>query len=279
MKSAHEDRLPRDGYGAGYLVGYLLIATAALRALLFYRGRPSMLPALALFAVFTLLYTVEPYLSRRFHPARYVYFPSQVALLLALTNLQPFVDVTCQLYIALSVQVFHAFERRAAITWLLIFAALVTATEVRGRGLLDGLGLSLLIVGGAVFVLSYELLYAQTQADQTQGRTLLAELQAAHHELRAHAAQVEELAAVRERNRLARELHDSVGQTIFSVTLTSQSARLLLDRDPARVPEQLDRLEAMIGGALGRLRALIAQLHPPSSSGPTPPCGSPTPTA
>jgi hypothetical protein len=52
---------------------------------------------------------------------------------------------------------------------------------------------------------------------------------------------------------------------VFSITLTSQAARLLLDRDPARVPEQLDRLEAMTSGALRQLRSLIAQLRPPLS--------------
>jgi signal transduction histidine kinase len=273
VKSARD----AEGYGAGYLVGYLLIATAALRAILFYLGRASLLPAVVLFVAFTLLYTAEPLLSRRFRWTRYVYFPLQTALLYVLTNLQPFIDVTCQLYIALSVQAFHAFERRAAISWLLLFAALLTATEVRGRGLLDGLGLSLIIVGGGVFVVSYELLYARTRADQVRARGLLIELQGAHQELQAYAAQVEELAAVQERNRLARELHDSVGQTIFSVNLTSQAARLLLDRDSSRVPEHLDRLESMTGGALAQLRALIAQLHPPTSSSPISPDQIPPP--
>ena len=37
------------------------------------------------------------------------------------------------------------------------------------------------------------------------------------------------LAAEQERSRLARELHDSVTQTVFSMNLTVQSARLLLD--------------------------------------------------
>jgi signal transduction histidine kinase len=91
---------------------------------------------------------------------------------------------------------------------------------------------------------------------------LLAELQQAHRELQENAAQAEELASARERNRLARELHDSVSQVIFGITLTSQSARLLLERDPARVPEQLDRLQEMTASTLGQLRSLIAQLRP-----------------
>jgi signal transduction histidine kinase len=101
------------------------------------------------------------------------------------------------------------------------------------------------------------------RADQAENRTLLTDLQAAHRDLQAYAGQVEALTAARERNRLARELHDSVSQTIFSITLTAQAARLLLDRDPARVPELLDRLESMTGSALAQLRSLIAKLHPP----------------
>ena len=90
-------------------------------------------------------------------------------------------------------------------------------------------------------------------------------LKSANKELAHHASVLETLAVSRERNRLARELHDTVSQMIFSITLTSQSARLLLERDPARVPEQLDRLEEMTGRALGQLRSLIAELRPPQN--------------
>jgi signal transduction histidine kinase len=73
------------------------------------------------------------------------------------------------------------------------------------------------------------------------------------------------LAAARERNRLARELHDSVSQVIFSLTLTSQATRILLERDPARVPAQIERLKEMTSGALNQLRSLIAELRPNQS--------------
>jgi signal transduction histidine kinase len=184
-------------------------------------------------------------------------------LLLVVTNLRPFLDITCQLYSALGVQALHAFSRRTAFAWMMVFAVLLTGTMIPGVGWMEGMGLTLVLLGGGTFLISYELLYAQTQADQTASEVLLAELQQAHQELQDHAAQADELAAARERNRLARELHDSVSQMIFGVTLTSQSARLLLERDPGRVPEQLDRLEDMTGSALGQLRSLIAQLRPP----------------
>jgi signal transduction histidine kinase len=250
---------------AGYVVGWLLFATAALRALIFYQGKPALPTAIALLAGYALLYAVEPYLSPRFRWFRFVYFPVQTGLLLALTNLRPYLDVTCQLYIALGVQALHRFSRRPAIAWLILFSILLTATEVIGVGWGEGLALSLTMLGGAFFLISYDLLSDRTQADQAESRALLAELQKAHGEFQAYAGQVEALTAARERNRLARELHDSVSQTIFSVTLTSQAARLLLDRDPPRVPELLDRLEGMTGSALAQLRSLIAKLHPPQS--------------
>jgi signal transduction histidine kinase len=40
---------------------------------------------------------------------------------------------------------------------------------------------------------------------------------------------------------------------------------MLLEKDPARLPEQLDRLQEMTGSALTQLRSLIAELRPPAS--------------
>jgi signal transduction histidine kinase len=82
--------------------------------------------------------------------------------------------------------------------------------------------------------------------------------------LQSYAGQVEELAAVEERNRLARELHDSVSQTIFSITLNTRAAQILLERNPAGVKPQLEQLQKLTQNALVQMRSLIAQLRPKS---------------
>lgn len=253
---------PTRHYRGGYLVGFLVAGVAAMRAILFYQ-EVSRLVAVSLLAAYCLLYTVEPVLSPRVRWFRFVYFPIQTVLVLALSNLRPFLDFSSVLYIPLTVQVLHAFSRRAAVAWMILLAALLVVTPVLGMGWAAGLAFSMLLLAGGGFMLSYDLLYSRTQADQAKSQALLADLEQTHQRLQEYAAQAEELAAVRERNRLARELHDSVSQTIFGITLTGQSARLLLERDPARVPEQLDRLEEMTGSALSQLRSLIAQLRPP----------------
>jgi signal transduction histidine kinase len=90
----------------------------------------------------------------------------------------------------------------------------------------------------------------------------LKELQEAHGQLQEYATQAEEMAAVQERNRLARELHDSVTQTIFSMTLTAETARILLERDPSQSAPHLTLLQELAQSALSEMRALIQQLRP-----------------
>jgi signal transduction histidine kinase len=255
--------MKRVEYRGSTLVGFLVIGVVSARTLVFYWDTPNRAIVLALLGIYTLLYSLEPWLSNRSSWYARLYLPLQTALAIVLSNLRPFQDFQTLLFIPLGVQTLRVFSRRAALTWLAIYAALVAVTEIIGLGFWDGLAFFLLYLAVSAFLVSYDLLYARTQADEAESQRLLAELQTAHAKLQEYAAQQEELAAARERNRLARELHDSVSQAIFSITLTSQSARLLLERDPTRVPEQLDRLQTMTEQALAQLRSLIAQLRPP----------------
>ncbi|MBI5841878.1 MAG: hypothetical protein HZB19_17455 [Chloroflexi bacterium] len=254
------------GYQGSYLIGYILIAVVALRAILFYEESSNLVVAVSLIAIYGLFYALEPWLSNHIRWNNLLYFPFQTALVLTLSNLRPFLDIQSLLYIPLCIQAVRAFSRRAVLIWMTVYVALIGATQVIGLGWVDGLALLLLFLAVGAFLISYDFLYSRTQADQAESQRLLAGLQSAHRKLQEYAAQAKELAAARERNRLARELHDSVSQAIFSITLTSQSARLLLDRDPARVPEQLDRLQKLTEDALSQLRSLIEQLRPPQKS-------------
>ena len=254
------------GYQGGYLIGFIAIGVVALRAILFYQEQPILVVVILLFVVFSLLYGLEPWLSNHLVWYKFLYFPVQTILVIALTNLRPFTDISSLLYVPLCIQVIRAFPRRAALISLIFYIALLAITLMVGLGWLEGLALVLLFLAVCAFLISYDFLYSRTQADQAESQRLLADLQSAHQKLQEYAAQAEELAAARERNRLARELHDSVSQAIFSITLTSQSARLLLEREPARVPEQIDHLQTMTEDALAQLRSLIAQLRPSQNS-------------
>jgi PAS domain S-box-containing protein len=74
--------------------------------------------------------------------------------------------------------------------------------------------------------------------------------------------QAGELAAGEERAHLARELHDSVTQALFSMTLVSRSVEMLLEKDPASARDQLTQLRELQKEALAEMRALIFELRP-----------------
>jgi NarL family two-component system sensor histidine kinase LiaS len=71
-----------------------------------------------------------------------------------------------------------------------------------------------------------------------------------------------QLATVEERNRLARDLHDSVSQELFSLTMLAAAARRVVERDPAVVVAQLEEIETMARQALHETRGLIFALRP-----------------
>ena len=70
-----------------------------------------------------------------------------------------------------------------------------------------------------------------------------------------------QLAVMEERRRLARDLHDSVTQLIFSVTLIAQSISPAWRRDPMEGQQRVDRLLDLSQRALIEMRALLAELQ------------------
>jgi signal transduction histidine kinase/PAS domain-containing protein len=75
-------------------------------------------------------------------------------------------------------------------------------------------------------------------------------------------SQAQQAAALEERHRLARDLHDSVTQSLFTVTLMAEAAQAMIDRDPVRVAGYLERLKDTAHTALAEMRALLNQLRP-----------------
>ena len=74
--------------------------------------------------------------------------------------------------------------------------------------------------------------------------------------------QSQELAVVEERNRLARDLHDAVTQTLFSSSLIAEALPELWETDQAEGRELLNDLKQLSRGALAEMRTLLLELRP-----------------
>jgi len=100
-----------------------------------------------------------------------------------------------------------------------------------------------------------------TDADQGCIETLAAHAAIAIENARLY-ERSRELTVVEERTRLARELHDSVNQTLFSIVLTSEAAALLAISDPQRARAQMEAVQELARGAMEEMRSLIFELRP-----------------
>ena len=100
-----------------------------------------------------------------------------------------------------------------------------------------------------------------TEADQE-----IIEMLAAHAAVAIENARLfersRELSIIEERNRLARELHDSVTQILFSIALTAEAALASVDGDTGAAKQQLAGLRDLARGAVQEMRSLIFELRP-----------------
>jgi signal transduction histidine kinase len=244
------------------VVTYLVFAGVALRGLSDYSYRPFQGTVLASLLAFLLLRVSEAWLGRRLAWYPHLYLALQTCLILALSLMPPYVDYFVILYVPLSVDVMAWFSPRPAYLWIGIFCLATAGVLTYTSGLGHALPFFVMYAGVYLFFASYAATTRRAEQSRAESEALLTRLQAAHRELQAYAAQVEELTAAEERNRLARELHDSVTQTIFSMNLTAESARILLERDPSKVVTQLNRLQELSKDALTEMRSLISHLRP-----------------
>ena len=83
-------------------------------------------------------------------------------------------------------------------------------------------------------------------------------------ELRILYEQAQELVSLQERQRLARELHDSVSQALYAIGLGAHTAREALESDPEQAMASIDYVLALAEAGLAEMRALIFELRPES---------------
>jgi signal transduction histidine kinase len=249
-------------YRIGRLAGFFAFLFVAIRKLSFLAGRHAFTPGGVILGLSLLLYVIEPLLVRRSRAIRFTYYLLQGVFITALGLLRPYEDTWGLLYIPLGMSLWYENQRRSAAAWTGLYAFSLAVTMLLTFGGLAGLGFTLTYLSASAICISYAFQVAEAEIAQAKSQKLLRELQEAHAQLKVYAGRVEELAAIQERDRLARTLHDSVSQMIFSISLNAQAAHLMLEKDPARLPELLDRLQGLTGEALARMRALISQWRP-----------------
>lgn len=91
-----------------------------------------------------------------------------------------------------------------------------------------------------------------------------AELERAHSQLQDYANEVEELTIVRERTRLAREIHDTLGHYLSILNIQLETISKLQERDPARAAVEIAEARRVAAQSMQEVRNAVAALRPTS---------------
>lgn len=243
----------------------ILYLAAVIRSLEYYLESPDTRLIFGLLALYAVLLIAEPFLAPHWRYYVPLYLAGQTAIVCALILFpQRPLDYFAILIIPLGPLAVQRLPRRQGVLSTVLILVGVSICLLLRFDLSEAVSYVITYIAGMAFLTAFAVARLNAESATQESQRLLGELTSAHEKLQRYAAQVEELAAAQERNRLARELHDSVTQTIFSMTLTAQSARILLERDPSRVAAQLDRLQDLAQSALTEMRSLIQQLRPKS---------------
>lgn len=229
----------------------------AAMSLLGMSGLPTLrlqLLALGLILLFGFLYYFV-FQSGRYEQNPNLYFGAQVLILGLLFLLgSNNSDAFNFLFIILCVQIAVVSTPRVAVTWIAVCFGIESVIILATRGTE---GLYAILFYSVAFVVSGFFGHTIRQVEQERDRNqrLVEELQATQRKL-------QELAVVDERNRLARDLHDSVKQQVFAISMQLSAARASLKEDNKAYPSvaQAEKLAQQAGA---ELTTLIHQLRPP----------------
>lgn len=152
------------------------------------------------------------------------------------------------------------------ITWALVLGAMNLASEMNLNGyplgFSDGLVEVAIILAFATF--SYSITRAQVAKLETQ--TVLADLREAHQRLQEYTDQVEDLAVAEERNRISRDLHDTLGHRLTVSIVQLEGAGRLVSDQPDKAVEMIETVRQQLDEGLREVRRTVSMLRAPSGA-------------
>lgn len=137
------------------------------------------------------------------------------------------------------------------------------------RGLFSGGESLLMSVNILLFVLYMVLLFTGQKEENTRIRSLNAQLNAtnrqlndAYAQLKENAAQIQQMTAVQERNRLAREIHDTLGHALTGIIMSADACQVIMDVAPEEAKKRIGIIGDTAREGLKDVRRSIKALRP-----------------
>ena len=249
-----------------YVISVLMLVATALRGLLqaFDTNDPSRWLIAGLMSAYGVLLFTDTVISKRLPVYLYVYFIIQSIVIVTLILLPLYPpdlpqsnDFFALLFIPLLVQVIIYFPRPVSYYWAMTLTVTSITALFFQYGMSDGIQFAVTYILAYTMLVFLAIFYINSEDAKN-------ELNIANQKLQESAKNAEALAIAEERNRLARDLHDSVTQSLYSLTLFAEAASEELNAGEVEITKShLKDLRETSRQALQEMRLMIFELRPP----------------
>jgi signal transduction histidine kinase len=242
----------------GYIVTFAFIAVDDIRSVTFGEA----ILAIAIGVIYTLLGVNDRLIFDRIPAmwANVIFFTVQCSLLFASGWI---LGIGGNVLVGLPLAAYAVERLRPRWRWVVyVSLAAVIVLPVLQLESWTSVWLNGLTVTTAIlFVAMFAQLRLNEQEARERAEQLSTALEQANVQLAEYATQAEELAMTQERNRLAREIHDSLGHTLTVVNVQIEAARAVMESDPARALDALTKVQDLAQKGLTQVRQSVAALR------------------
>jgi signal transduction histidine kinase len=151
--------------------------------------------------------------------------------------------------------------RQRLVVYVGIVVAVVLPLGLRHETWTSALINGITVATSIIFVAIFANMRLKEQQARERTERLMLKLEEANVQLATYATQAEELAVTQERNRLAREIHDNLGHYLTIVNVQIEAAKVVMDSEPARALDALNKAQELAKKGLTRVRESVAALR------------------
>jgi signal transduction histidine kinase len=148
-------------------------------------------------------------------------------------------------------------------TWLLLSLSLFNVDQGWTKNFSQS---ELSLLSAAIFSFAFTWVVRQQYTERRRAERLVEQLEEVQEQLRRYAGEVEELTVTRERNAMAREIHDTLGHYLTILAVKLETATKLEERADPRLHTELVEARRVASECLAEVRRSVVALRPASST-------------
>lgn len=239
--------------------------TIGLVLVVIQHGLPTLQLALQLFLVF--LWFVPQFLELSLPPEKLIPYPLvffwffQCGLIEAILLLGNF-NLTAYFFISLILRIVRYCGDKVGLVAVLSLGGLLAVQFYFIVGNLENYWFNLFnwtVIVGVIY--NRRITATRERINRRRTEQLLHELEISHEQLKQYAMQVEQLAATQERNRIARDIHDSLGHLLMAISVQLEKAMIIFPHEPEKAYQTIEDTRRLAGEALQEVRRSVSTLR------------------